>query len=71
MEIHKLVYHGDRQFESRHKPIEHGFRRENEKPKCSNLIGTNILGEPKYRDEKGNEYPNIESFQNRTSLPKI
>ena len=30
------------------------------------------MGEPKYRDdEKGNEYSNIESFQNRTFLPKI
>ena len=32
---------------------------------------TNIFGRPKYRDKKGNEYPSIESFKNKTSLPEI
>ena len=32
------------------------------------LIETNIQGEPKYRDKKGKEYTDIESFQNRTTL---
>ena len=29
------------------------------------------MGEPKYRNEKGNKNPDIESFQNRTSQPEI
>ena len=37
--------------------------------KCKFVIETNIFGEPKYRDEKGNDYPNIKSFQNKTTLP--
>ena len=42
------------------------------KLKCRTLIETNkYTGEPKYRDEKGKKYPDIESFQNRTSLPEI
>ena len=36
--------------------------------KYKTLIETNIFGESKYRDEKGNENPNIKIFQNRTSL---
>ena len=35
------------------------------------LLQVNILGEHKYRDEKGNKYPDIERFRNRTSLPEI
>ena len=67
LKIHKLVYHGDQQFKGGPRPIEYSCMKENEKPKCSTL--KSILGEPKYK--KGKEYPNMESFQNRTSLPEI
>ena len=33
LEIHKLVYHKDQQFEDGHRPIEHSCRKENEKLK--------------------------------------
>ena len=45
--------------------------RRKKKLKCRTLIETNIQGESKYRDERGNKYQNVESFQNRTSLPEI
>ena len=35
------------------------------------MIETNILGEPKYREKKGNKYSDIESFQNRMSISEI
>ena len=54
-----------------HRPKEHSCKKENEKLKYKTLIETNILGESKYRNENGYEYPNIKSFQNRTSLPEI
>ena len=38
---------------------------------CGTLTETNIKGQPKYRDEKGCEYPDIESFRNRKMLPEI
>ena len=62
---------GNQKFEKGHRPIKHSCKKENEKQKCKILIETNILGEHKYRDEKGNKYPEIISFQNRTSLPEI
>ena len=68
--VHKLVLHGNH-FEEGHRPTEHNFKKEKEKLKCRTLIETNLQVKPKYRDEKGNEYPDIESFRNRTSLPKI
>ena len=68
LEIHELVYHGNHQFEDGHRPIEHSCKKGNEKLKYKTLIETNIFGESKYRDEKGNENPNIKIFQNRTSL---
>ena len=71
LKIHKLVFYGNQQFEEEHRPIEHSNKKEKEKLKCRTLIETNIQGEPKYRDKKGNKYPDIESFQNRTSLPEI
>ena len=57
-------------FEEGHRPIEHNCKEE-EKLKCRTLIVTNIQGEPKNKEENGNKYPIIESFQNRTSLPEI
>ena len=40
--------------------------------KCRTLIERNTQGKPKYRDEKGIKYPDIENFQNKTSLlPEI
>ena len=44
-----------------YRPIEHSCKNENEKLKLT-LIETNILGEPKYRNKKGKECPDIESF---------
>ena len=69
--IHKLVFYGNQHFEEGHRPIDHSCKMEKEKLKYRTVIKTNILGKPKYRDEKGNKYPDIESFQNRMSLPKI
>ena len=69
--IHKLVFHGNQHFEEGHRPIDHSCKMEKEKLKYRTVIKTNILGKPKYRDEKGKEYPDIESFQNRMSLPEI
>ena len=46
-------------------------QKENKKLKCKTLIESNIQGELKFRDKKGKEYPDIESFRNRMSLPKI
>ena len=63
LEIHKLVYHRVQQFKNGHRPIKHSSKKENEKLKCRILIETNILRETKYRDEKGNKFPDIESFK--------
>ena len=71
LEIHKKIFHGDQQFKDGHKPIEHCCSKRNEWLKCNTLIETNIQGEPKYRDEKGKEYTDIESFWNRTTLHEI
>ena len=65
------MYHEEQQLEDGHRPIEHSCKKENEKSKCRTLIETNILEEPKYRDKKGKKYPDIESFQNKTTLPEI
>ena len=64
------MYYGDQQFKNGDKPIEHSWKKDNKKLKFRTLKKRNILGEPKYRDEKGNEYINIKSFQNRKSLPE-
>ena len=64
LEIHKLVFYENQQFEEGHRPVKHSY----EKLKCRTLIETNIQVEPKYRDEKSNKYPDIESVQNRISL---
>ena len=71
MNVHKLVFHGNQHFEERHIPIEHSCKKETEKLKYMTLIETNIQGEPKFRDKKGNKYLDIESFRNMTSLPEI
>ena len=52
-----MVYHGNQHFEERHRPIEHSCKKKNEKLKCRTLIETNIQGETKYKDKKGNKYP--------------
>ena len=69
--MRKKIFHGYQQLKDGHSPIEHWCSKINEGLKCNTLIETNIQGEPKYRDKKGNKYPGIESFQNRTSLPEI
>ena len=46
----------------RNRPIKLSCKKEKEKLKFRTLIETNIQGEHKYRHEKGNKYPNIESF---------
>ena len=38
LEIHKLVYHGDQQFEDGHRPIKHGCKKENKNLKRRTLI---------------------------------
>ena len=67
LETHKLVYHGDQQFEDEHRPIEYSCKKKNKKLKCRTLIETNILEKSKYRDKKGIKYQDIESFRNRTN----
>ena len=62
LKIHKLVFHGNQHFEEEHRPKEYSCKKEKEKLKCSTVIETNIQGEPKYRCEKCNKCPNIESF---------
>ena len=66
-----MVYHGNQHFEERHRPIEHSCKKENEKIKCRALIETTIQEKLKYRDKKGNKYPDIESFRNKMPLPEI
>ena len=68
LEIHKLVYHKDQQFEDGHRPIEHSCRKENEKLKWRTLDRDKYIWGSKYRNEKSNKYPNIEIFLNSTSL---
>ena len=71
LNMQKLVFHGNQHFEEGHRPMEHRCKKEKEKLKFRTLIETNIHGEPKYRDEKGNKYSNIESFQNRMCIQEI
>ena len=54
LEIHKLVYHRDQQFEEGHRRC-----RKKNKLNFRTLMERNIFEEPKYRDVKGKEYPNI------------
>ena len=63
LEIHKFVYHRDQQFDNGHRSIKHSCKNKNEKLRCKTLIETNILGETKYKDQKGNEYSNIEIYE--------
>ena len=58
-------------FEERHRSIEHSCKKGKDKLKCRALLETYIQREPKYKDKKGKEYPDIESFRNRTSLLEI
>ena len=44
---------------------------QNKKLICKYFDRDKIQGGPKQRDEKGKEYPDIESFQNRTTLQEI
>ena len=71
LEIHNRAFHRDQQFQEGLRPKEHRCRKEKGKLNCGTLTETNIKGQPKYRDEKGCEYPDIESFRNRTMLPEI
>ena len=64
------MFYENQHFEAGQRPIEHICKKEKKKLKCKTLVDTNIQGKPKYRDEKGNKYPDIESFENRTSLPE-
>ena len=48
LEMHKLLFCGNLKFDDGHRPIEHSYKKENEKLKCRTLIETNIRGEPKY-----------------------
>ena len=71
LEIHKQVFYRNQNFEVEHRPIEHSCKKENEKIKCRALIETTIQEKLKYRDKKGNKYPDIESFRNKMPLPEI
>ena len=71
LKIHKLVFHGNQNFERGHRPIENSCKKKKERIKFRSLIETNTQGELKYRDKKGNKYPDIESFRNRMSLSEI
>ena len=62
------MFHENQNFEEEHRPIEHSCKKV---IKFRTLLEINIQGEPKYRDEKGNKYPDIKSFQNKRSLPEI
>ena len=68
---HKLLCHGDQKFEEGHRPIEHRCILEKGKRTCRNLIEANREGLPKYMDEGGRAYQDIESFRDRSELPKI
>ena len=50
---------------------EHRCSMEKGKLTCSTLIETNTEGLPKYIDERGRAYKDIESFQDRLELPEI
>ena len=62
LKTHKLLFHGDQKFEEGHRPIEHRCTLEKGKLTCRNLIETNREGLPKYMDEGGRAYQDIESF---------
>ena len=51
------MYHGDQQFKDGQKTVEHSCKK-----KYQGF---------KYRDENDKQYPDIESFWNRTSVPEI
>merc|ERR1711976_961816 len=53
------------------RPIEHRCTLEKGKLNCRNLIETDMEGRPKYMDDKGETYQDIESFRNRSELPEI
>ena len=69
--IHNRAFHRDQQFQEGLGPKEHRCRKEKRKLNCGILKETNIKGKTKYRDEKGCEYSDIESFQNRMMLPEL
>ena len=57
LKIYTLIFHVDQKFQKGHKPIEHRCIKEK--------------GQPKYMDEGGRAYSEIESFQDRLELPEI
>ena len=59
LEIHKKIFHRDQQFKDGYRTIEHCCSKGK---KGNTLIETNIQGKLKYRNEKGKEYTEIESF---------
>ena len=71
LKTHKSLFHGDQKFEDGHRPIEHRCSMEKGKLTCSTLIETNTEGLPKYVDEGGVAYKDIESFRDRSELPEI
>ena len=71
LNVQKLMFHGNQHFDEVHRPVDHSCKKEKVKLKWRALIETNIQGEPKYKEEKGNKYPVIESFRNRSSPPEI
>ena len=71
LKTHKSLFYGDQKFEKGHRPIEHRCTLDKGKLSCRNLIETNTEGLPKYRDEWGKEYQDIESFRDRSELPEI
>ena len=75
LETHKSLFHGDQEFKDGLRPIEHRCTLEKGKLNCRNLIetdiGANMEGRPKYMDERGEAYQDIESFQNRSELAEI
>ena len=62
LEIHNRAFHRDQQFHEGLRPKEHRCRKEKGKLNSRTLTETKISGQPKYRDEKGYEYPDLESF---------
>ena len=72
LKMHQKIFHAGQQFKDGHRPIEHCCSKGNKGLKCNTtLMKTNIQGKPKYRNKKGKECTDIESFRNRTKLRKI
>ena len=67
LKIQTLVFYRNQHFEEGHRPIEYSCKKENEKVKCRTLIETNI----QQNLNPETKSPDIESLQNRASLPEI